>query len=222
MTYYEVAEAFVSINGEGTKAGQLAVFIRFRGCNLACSYCDTVWANSEAAPSLLMTAEDIYRYIRESGVKNVTLTGGEPLKQKNIDELLLLLGKDDKLFVEVETNGSIPLSGFVAIKNRPSFTMDYKLPGSGMESYMYLPNFEVLGENDTVKFVVGSKEDLHRARNIIENYELIQKCHVYISPVFGAIILSDMVEYMKEYLMNGVTMQLQMHKFIWDPDRRGV
>ena len=100
--------------------------------------------------------------------------------------------------------------------------MDYKLPVSGMEDKMCLKNFDILTYKDTVKFVSGSIEDLERAREIIERYGLIDKCHVYISPVFGKINLPDIVEYMKEHKMNKVNMQLQMHKFIWDPQERGV
>lgn len=222
MIQYEVAEMFVSINGEGIKAGQLAVFVRFRGCNLQCSYCDTGWANQADTNITLRTAEEIYHEICQTGVKNVTLTGGEPLCQEHIEELLMLLAADRNLQVEIETNGSIPLEKFAQIPNRPSFTMDYKLPGSGMESEMCISNFELLRQQDVVKFVAGSQEDLQRAEELIGKYQLTKKCHVYISPVFGKIHLPDIVEFMKEHHMNDVTMQLQMHKFIWDPDRRGV
>ena len=85
---FAVVEKFVSINGEGIRAGELAVFIRFRKCNLNCSYCDTKWANTESAEAEMMSAEDIARYIAETGVKNVTLTGGEPLLQENIYDLI--------------------------------------------------------------------------------------------------------------------------------------
>ncbi len=219
---YKVVETFVSINGESTKAGQLAVFIRFKGCNLNCEYCDTTWANKSDAPYTEMTALEIYKYIKETGITNVTLTGGEPLLQTGIIELLNILSKDTDLFVEIETNGSVNLEEFIKIDNRPSFTMDYKLPVSGMENKMCLSNFDILTYKDTVKFVSGSIEDLERAREIIERYGLIDKCHVYISPVFGKINLPDIVEYMKEHKMNKVNMQLQMHKFIWDPQERGV
>lgn len=89
---YKVVEKFVSINGEGTCAGQLAVFIRFQGCNLNCSFCDTKWANEQDAPFTWMTEQEIYEYIKETGVVNVTLTGGEPLKREGISALLELLG----------------------------------------------------------------------------------------------------------------------------------
>ncbi len=117
---YNVAEKFVSINGEGRSAGQLAVFIRFTGCNLGCSYCDTTWANDLKAPFELMDENQIYDYIKSTGITNVTLTGGEPLIQKNIRTLLEKLASDKKIRVEIETNGSIDISEYFDIENRPS------------------------------------------------------------------------------------------------------
>lgn len=222
MARYKVVEKFVSINGEGTKAGQLAAFIRFQGCNLNCGYCDTTWANGPKTPYEWMTEEEITAYILESNVKNVTLTGGEPLLQQNIEILLERLAKEPQLWVEIETNGSISLAPFLAIENRPSMTMDYKLPSSGMEPFMCQENFDILQQKDTVKFVSGSREDLQKAEEIINQYELTKRCHVYLSPVFGQIEPADIVEYMKSNCMNGVSLQLQMHKFIWDPNKKGV
>lgn len=219
---YPVAERFVSINGEGTKAGQPAVFIRFTGCNLRCSYCDTMWANEENAPHTQMTAEEIYEYIKSTGIKNVTITGGEPLIQNGIAELLYILAGDRELYVEIETNGSADLSPFADMKNRPSFTMDYKLPSSGMEKHMLTDNFRFLDTRDTVKFVSGSITDLKRAKEIIYEFSLDHRTNVYISPVFGKIKPSEIVEFMLKNKMNGINMQLQIHKFIWPPDMRGV
>lgn len=222
MSGYNVAETFLSINGEGTRAGQLAFFIRFTGCNLHCGYCDTKWANVKDAPHTIMSLDALYTLCLKSGARNITVTGGEPLLQDDIYGLLALLCRDPQFHVEVETNGSLPLEPFWDIPNRPSFTMDYKLPGSGMEKHMYLPNLSLLGKNDTVKFVCGSREDLLRAREILREYRLEDHTNVYFSPVFGQVKPADMVEFMKNYRMNGVTLQLQLHKFIWDPEKRGV
>ena len=218
----KVVEKFISINGEGRRAGQLALFIRFAGCNLDCSYCDTSWANSDDVHFEPMSAEDIYSYVKSTGVRNITLTGGEPLMQTGIHELLQLLSNDKSLYIEIETNGSMSLEGFCDIHNAPSFTMDYKLPSSNMEHTMDTENFDVLTEKDTVKFVCGSHEDLKRAYDIIKKYGLSEKTAVYISPVFGNIEPEDIVEFMKKHNMNGVNLQLQLHKIIWSPDKKGV
>lgn len=218
---FSVAEKFVSINGEGVRAGELAVFIRFAGCNLKCGYCDTKWANAVDAPAEKMESKDILDYILSTGVKNVTLTGGEPLLRQEIGELIDTL-MSAGLRVEIETNGSIHLREFADRVYRPVFTMDYKLPSSGMEEYMCSDNFGCLEKHDTVKFVSGSMEDLERAVEVIESHHLTERCHVYISPVFGKIEPADIVEFMKEKKLNDVRLQLQLHKFIWDPDKKGV
>ncbi len=218
---FSVAEKFVSINGEGVRAGELAVFIRFAGCNLKCGYCDTKWANAVDAPAEKMESKDILDYILSTGVKNVTLTGGEPLLRQEMGELIDTL-MSAGLRVEIETNGSIHLREFADRVYRPVFTMDYKLPSSGMEEYMCSDNFGCLEKHDTVKFVSGSMEDLERAVEVIESHHLTERCHVYISPVFGKIEPADIVEFMKEKKLNDVRLQLQLHKFIWDPDKKGV
>jgi 7-carboxy-7-deazaguanine synthase len=122
----------------------------------------------------------------------------------------------------METNGAVPLAPFCAPLMRPIFTMDYKLPSSGMEGAMKTENFALLAPEDTVKFVCGSREDLERAREVITRHKLAGRCHVYLSPVFGSIEPAEMVEFLAEHRMNGVRLQLQLHKFIWDPDKRGV
>lgn len=219
---FNVAEKFISINGEGTRAGQTAVFIRFTGCNLNCSYCDTKWANEINAPHTQMTAEEIISYIRGTGIRNVTLTGGEPLIQNNIKVLLELISNEKNISCEIETNGSVDLKNFADIKNRPSFTMDYKLPSSGMESFMNTDNFKLLNRNDTVKFVSGDINDLKRAKEIMDKYQLYNKTNLYISPVFGSIQPVEIVNFMIENKINNVNLQLQLHKIIWDAEMRGV
>lgn len=222
MYKYKIAETFSSINGEGTHAGQLAFFVRFTGCNLNCSYCDTKWANVPNAKYTEMTGEEILSEVKKSGIKNVTVTGGEPLIQPNIIPLLEMLCGDGH-YVEIETNGSADVSEVLKIKeNRPALTMDYKLPSSGMESFMRTENFALLEAMDTVKFVSGSRADLERALEIIREYGLIGKCAVYLSPVFGKIEPAEIVDFMLTNKLNGVNVQLQMHKFIWDPNARGV
>lgn len=218
----KVVEKFVSINGEGSKAGQLAVFIRFAGCNLDCVYCDTKWANEEEVSYSEMSKEEIYEYIKNTGIKNITVTGGEPLLQDGIYEFLEYLSLDKELSVEIETNGSVDISFFKKIDNTPSFTMDYKLDYSKMENKMFLDNLKSLDKRDVIKFVSGSQKDLEILKNIVEKYNLIERTKVYVSPVFGAIEPSVIVDWMIENNLNGMNLQIQMHKIIWNPEKKGV
>ena len=222
MGSFKVAEKFISINGEARRAGELAVFIRFVGCDLRCTYCDTAWALLGDAPHELMDENEIYKYIKETGVKNVTLTGGEPLIQKDIKRLLLLLSEDENLRIEIETNGAEDIRPYKGISDRISFTVDYKCPGSGMESRMEDENFRTVDLKDSVKFVVMDRKDLIRMKEVIEEYRLCERTAVYVSCVFGAITPLEVVGFMKENSLNDVKLQLQMHKFIWNPEERGV
>ena len=217
---FPVAEHFISINGEGTRAGEIAAFIRFRLCNLNCSYCDTKWANNNDSPAEFMSAEELTNWVIASGVKNVTLTGGEPLLQRDLKKLVDML-MENGLRVEIETNGSIPV-GNNDYNSRPVFTIDYKLPSSGEEKRMHSDNFRYLNKNDTVKFVAGSKADLIRAAEVIDEYNLCEQCHVYFSPVFGKIEPVEIVNFLIDNKLSDVRLQLQLHKYIWDPEKRGV
>ena len=217
---YKLAEHFISINGEGQCAGELALFLRFAGCNLRCAWCDTAWACGKDAPHEAVTLERITGIAadaRSGGVPNVTLTGGEPLLQENIRtviEQLCSMG----LRVEIETNGAVPLEPFCG--SGAVFTMDYKLPSSGMERFMRIENFALLHENDTVKFVCGSREDVLRAKEIAAQFR--PECPLYLSAVFGRIEPAEIVDIMKAEHMGNFRLQLQLHKLIWDPLARGV
>lgn len=219
---YKVVETFVSINGEGAKSGALALFIRFQGCNLNCNYCDTEWANKDDAPYTEMTADEIIERVKMSNVKNVTLTGGEPLIQRDIDILIDRLTDETDCRIEIETNGTRSIKKWDVRPDKLCFTLDYKLPGSGVPSDMDTDNYNYLSTRDTVKFVCSDESDLDAARIIIDKYSLVSKCNVFLSPVFGRIEPAFMVDYMVKYKMNDVRLQLQLHKFIWDPEERGV
>ncbi|MCH5267786.1 MAG: putative 7-carboxy-7-deazaguanine synthase QueE [Lachnospiraceae bacterium] len=222
MAEFHVAEIFESINGEGRFAGELASFVRLKGCNLHCSYCDTAWACTGDASCQVVTEEQICRRVLDSGIRRVTLTGGEPLAHPEIEVLLKRLSEEESLQVEIETNGSIPIRPFRHYKNSPSFTIDYKLPGSGMEEHMCDENFRGITSADTVKFVVSHRADLERAEQVMTEYSLSDRCAVFFSPVFGLIEPVEIVEFLRERCLNGVKLQLQLHKFIWDSQTRGV
>ena len=218
---YPIAECFLSINGEGQRAGELAVFLRFPGCNLACSYCDTAWVNEPDCIAEPMETEEILSFVKRTGAKNVTVTGGEPLLQPGIEALLRVL-TEEGFHVEVETNGSVDLAPFQASAPGACFTMDYKLPGSGMEAEMYPPNLALLRQEDTLKLVCGSREDLLRVKALLETGVTGGDARIYISPVFGQLSPEEIVEFMKREKWAGVRLQLQLHKFIWPPEQRGV
>ncbi|HAM69389.1 MAG TPA: putative 7-carboxy-7-deazaguanine synthase QueE [Ruminococcus sp.] len=220
METFQLAEHFISINGEGQCAGELALFLRFAGCNLRCDWCDTAWACGKDAPHEDVTLRQIEQIAADAaaqGVRNVTLTGGEPLLQKHIADTIRMLA-DMGLRTEIETNGAVPLEPFLHCGG--VFTMDYKLPSSKMEQHMHAENFALLRAHDTVKFVCGSREDVLRAKEIAEQYK--PQCPLYLSPVFGRIDPAEIVEIMKAERMGHFRLQLQLHKFIWDPQARGV
>lgn len=220
---YKVVESFISINGEGIKAGELALFIRFAGCNLACNYCDTKWANEESVDFTWIDKQKIYKQIKSVGISNVTLTGGEPLMQQGINELINYIAQDEHIQIEIETNGSIDLFEFKRnIHENVTFTMDYKLGCSGMEEHMLTSNFLLLEQKDVVKFVIGDTEELETILRIIRDYSLLDRCTIILSPVFGAINPEKIVEFMRDNRLNEVKLQLQLHKIIWNPERRGV
>jgi len=215
----QVIEKFVSINGEGLKQGELATFIRFANCNLRCSFCDTKYS-FENPKWTEESIDELVDYCLKQNVKNITLTGGEPLIQKDVDILMLRLSRHG-FNVEIETNGSINIKDFLNIPN-VSFTLDYKLPVSLMEHKMDISNYEYVTKNDSVKFVCGTKEDLNKALEIMNKYDLINKTNCMISPVFGMIELPSIVDFLISNNLNNVRLCLQIHKIIWDPNKRGV
>ncbi len=214
-----VVEKFVSINGEGLRSGELAVFIRFANCNLRCSYCDTKYSFINPIYTE-ESIDELVEYVKSTGVKNVTLTGGEPLIQNEIKELMIELSNIGNR-IEIETNGSINIAPYLNIPN-VTFTLDYKLKGSGMEKYMDLTNYDLLRKNDVIKFVVSDYDDLEKTKEIIKKYDLINKANCLISPVWGRIEFEEIVNFLKDNKLNDVKMQLQIHKIIWDKDKRGV
>lgn len=242
----KVVEIFNSIDGEGKRAGELTTFIRLYGCNLRCDYCDTKYSyeqENEDKSYKELSITEIIQKCEKYKTKNITLTGGEPLIHLDVDYLLRALS--EKGFnVNVETNGSVSIKKYFNFNGTPKdeyenvwFTVDYKCPSSGMENKMLIDNFDVdkySFKNVVYKFVVGNRQDLEKAADIIKNLifkiDYDKRClyHniVYLSPVFGEIEPKEIVEFLQDNdLYNEYTpvrVQLQLHKFIWPVDQRGV
>lgn len=214
----KVVEIFKSIEGEGIRAGYPATFIRLFGCNLRCSYCDTPYGY-EGNDYKEMTVDEIVQECMCLNCPRITLTGGEPLIHKDVNILiknLLVNGFE----VNIETNGSVDVELLKFLYPQVVITMDWKCPSSGCENKMSTARLKDLKRNDVLKFVVGSKEDLEVCKSIYNTQEL--ECSIFISPIFGKIEPSEIVDYMLENNMMDCRVQLQMHKFIWNPNKRGV
>lgn len=225
-----ISEIFDSIDGEGVRAGQLCTFIRVFGCNLRCSYCDSMYAVDQKysdIPPKEMSVNEILSYVNRN-YKRVTLTGGEPLL---FPESVRLVNRlcENGYEVNIETNGSCDITVFRdLIKNSENlfFTTDFKLPSSGEMYSMRISNFDNLKKRDVLKFVIGSEEDssvaASFAHNIIEKYGE-DAPYIYAGTVFGKYALKDVIsEFMADPLLKNVRFQIQMHKIIWEPDARGV
>lgn len=213
----KVVEIFKSIDGEGKRAGLPTTFVRLFGCNLNCSYCDTRYG-CEGDKYTIMSIPNIIDTLERYGTKSITITGGEPLIHPGINHLVeVLLHRG--YWVNIETNGSQYIGHLPANPN-VFVTMDYKCPSSGMQDKMCLANFRKLSNTDVLKFVVGSYEDLVCALSILEEYK--PSAQVYFSPVFGEIEPAAIVDFILDNKLDNCKIQLQMHKIIWEPNKRGV
>lgn len=226
-----VAERFVSINGEGLRTGQLSAFVRFAGCSLACSYCDTDWARTEAAAVEHLTVEELADWAFAQPTACITLTGGEPLEQPALARLVAALLdriEERPRTIEVETNGACDIAELAALResapawNELAFTLDRKLPSSGMEERMHPGNYGFLGASDAVKFVCGSLSDLEVARDIIEEHGLTLRTNVLLSPVQDALLPATIIDFMRDNAMVYERVQLQLHKIVWPGQEKGV
>ncbi len=214
---FNISEIFHSIQGEGSRAGRPCIFIRMQGCELRCSWCDTPYALEIKETANLMEADEILEAISKYNCKLINLTGGEPLIHKNISILIERL-IEEGYEVTIETNGHADIS----IANQAVRIMDMKCPDSGMSKFNNYKNIDYISKQDEIKFVVASLSDFNWAIEKIEEYKLEEKAgDIFISPVFGKIDLEELANLVTKSGKN-IRMQLQMHKFIWDPDKRGV
>ncbi len=208
-----VTEIFHSVQGETSRAGLPCAFVRFTGCDLRCGYCDTPYAFHGGE---WMSREAILDRLRAWPTRFVTLTGGEPLLQKELPDLARDL-LDAGYTVAVETHGQLPLGGLPTGVSR---IVDVKTPGSG-EVARDLSVLADLGPGDEVKFVVCSREDFDWSVAIVRGHRLEGKVPLLFSPAFGEVEPKDLVAWM---LASGVQarLNLQIHKLVWGHDARGV
>ena len=210
-----INEIYRSIQGESTWAGLPCVFVRLTFCDLRCSYCDTAYAFYSGSK---MAVPEVIERVLALNSPLVEITGGEPLLQKNVLPLmkqLCDLGKN----VLIETSGAHDISW---IDPRVHRIMDLKTPGSGEAKRNRYENIPYLTRNDEVKFVIGSRDDYLWSREKVGEFDLSRLCGtVLFSPIFGRIDPRAIVEWMLEDQL-AVRFQLQMHKFIWSPEMKGV
>lgn len=228
----KINEIFYSIEGEGIRAGHPCVFIRTFGCNLNCSYCDSQYA-CKGDDYTEMSILDILEEVKKYNTKYVTITGGEPLIQDK-EEMSSLISSLLSLsyYVNIETNGAVDLNYYNKLRfnkvhninqGQFIFTMDWKSDSCGMSKFMNKDNLSYLTICDVLKFVVGSEHDLIQMKELLQSDEyLYSKVNIFVSPVFGKIDTKDIVKFITENDLDEVRLQLQIHKFIWDPNERGV
>jgi 7-carboxy-7-deazaguanine synthase len=210
----KVCEIFAGIQGESTYAGLPCIFVRMTGCNLRCTYCDTTYAYDEGSE---MTVEEIIDAVRGYGFDLVEITGGEPLLQKDAGPLIShLLDSDFKVLVE--TNGSVDVG---EVDRRAIIIMDVKTPGSGMSDGLRMENLALLKKSDELKFVITDKADYDWARAMVRKFSLSEKCTILFSPVYGKLSPSGLSQWIIADKLP-VRMNLQLHKYMYGPDQRGV
>jgi 7-carboxy-7-deazaguanine synthase len=210
-----VNEIYRSIQGESTWVGLPCIFVRLTFCDLRCNYCDTAYAFYEGRK---MALPEIVAGVSAFQCPLVEITGGEPLLQKNVLPLMTQLC-DLRLTVLIETSGAHDIS---AIDPRVYRIMDLKTPGSGEVRRNRFANIEHLTRRDEVKFVIGSRDDYLWSKEQIDKYNLSERCRaVLLSPIFGRIEPRQIVDWMLEDGLRA-RFQLQLHKFVWAPETKGV
>jgi 7-carboxy-7-deazaguanine synthase len=210
----KVCEIFASIQGESSYAGVPCTFVRMTGCNLRCSYCDTVYAYEEGTE---LTENEITAKVHAIGLGTVEITGGEPLLQGGVLPLtkrLLDLG----FRVLIETNGSQDIR---QVDQRAVLIPDVKTPGSGMTNTFLMSNLALLRPVDELKFVITGRKDFEWSRNFVNEHSLTGKCTLLFSPAFGMLHPRELSRWIIEERLE-VRLNLQLHKYIYGPDVRGV
>jgi 7-carboxy-7-deazaguanine synthase len=210
-----VHEMYVSVQGESTHTGRPCAFVRLTACDLRCSWCDTPYAFTGGKK---MSVDEVVAAVEQLRCPLVEITGGEPLLQADAIPLmqkLVAAGHE----VLVETGGHLPIDKLPA---EVVAIMDVKCPGSGEAAKMHWPNLNALRAHDEVKFVIKDREDYEYARKVVRDHDLSSRTEaVLFSPVHGALPPADLAKWMLEDHLP-VRLQLQQHKYVWDPQARGV
>jgi 7-carboxy-7-deazaguanine synthase len=209
-----IHEIYRSIQGESTFAGLPCVFVRLTVCDSRCVWCDTPHAFTQGSP---WTVDSIVEKVRGYNCPLVEITGGEPLVQPEVPPLMTRLA-DLGLTVLLETSGAHDVS---RVDRRVHIIMDLKCPDSGEMAGNYWPNLGHLKPNDQIKFVIASRRDFDWTADTIRAHELERRFTILLSPVFDQVTPVQMAEWL---LASGlqVRLQLQLHKYVWDPHARGV
>ncbi len=209
-----IHEIYASIQGESSFAGLPCTFVRTTTCNLRCTYCDTPHAFTGGES---MSADAVFAEVERLGIRLVEITGGEPLLQEPIYPLMTRLCEAGYT-VLLETSGSLDIS---RVDERVVRIVDFKTPSSGELDANDYGNIAHLAQGDEVKFVMGSREDYEWARDFTAEHRLTERCQVLMGTVFGQLEPEVLVDWIVEDKLD-VRMQLQMHKYIWDPKQQGV
>jgi len=208
-------ELFASIQGESSFVGLPTSFIRCSECNLRCRWCDSRYSHGKGSDYSL---EEIIEKVKEHNCQHVCITGGEPLLQENIYPLIVTLC-DLGYTVSIETNGSLCVE---KIDRRAHIIMDVKCPSSGMEKKNYWRNLSVLGENDEVKFVLADRNDYVYARDVCRKFKLEENVKsILLSPAHSMLDPQKLSSWIIEHSLR-VRLNLQIHKYIWTANKRGV
>ena len=207
-----IKEIFFSLQGEARTVGLPTVFVRFTGCPLRCSFCDTTYAFTEGD---WMSLPDILQAVGQYAPQYVTVTGGEPLAQPACRDLLRQLG-DAGYEVSLETSGAIDIAG---IDERVSIVMDLKTPSSGEQAKNRYANIALLKSKDQLKFVIGDRGDYEWSCGIVAQYALAGRCEILFSPVHGQMSPAQLADWILADRLP-VRMQIQLHKYLWG-DARG-
>jgi 7-carboxy-7-deazaguanine synthase len=211
-----VTEIFRSIQGESTHAGRPCTFVRLTGCPMRCVWCDSEYTFTGGDHYSL---DEVVARVHSFGCSLVEITGGEPLAQREGFELITRLC-DEGFEVLVETGGYVSTAD---VDERAKIILDVKCPASGEEPRNHWPNVEHLSaDKDEVKFVVADRGDWDYAQTVIHKYDLQNNAKaILISPAWEQIDLRELADWVSSSGLN-VRMQLQLHKYIWGADVRGV